>query len=103
MWRAPHPKSQERNPKQTPTKILTVRQPAAWFIFNGKPVENRSWATNYRGPVLIHAGARKPSLDDWEYFDNLALRQRRPIPPRELPYGAIIGVVDIMGCVTSHP
>lgn len=39
-------------------RALTVKQPAAWAIFHrGKDVENRPWATKYRGPLLIHAGA----------------------------------------------
>src|SRR5437762_1075377 len=34
-------------------------QPWAWLIVNGyKEIENRVWTTSYRGPVLIHAGAR---------------------------------------------
>ncbi|HHY88739.1 MAG TPA: ASCH domain-containing protein, partial [Chloroflexi bacterium] len=43
-------------------KALSVRQPWAWLIAQGyKTVENRTWATNYRGPLLIHAG-KKPDL-----------------------------------------
>jgi ASCH domain len=38
--------------------VLTVRQPWAWAIIHGgKDVENRSWRTKYRGPLLIHAGS----------------------------------------------
>lgn len=38
-------------------KCLSVRQPwAAWIVLGAKDVENRSWATKYRGPLLIHAG-----------------------------------------------
>jgi ASCH domain len=41
-------------------KALSVRQPWAWLIIAGhKDVENRSWTTTYRGPLLIHA-ARRP-------------------------------------------
>lgn len=37
-------------------KALSIRQPWAWLIVNGfKDIENRSWHTKYRGPVLIHA------------------------------------------------
>ena len=36
---------------------LTVQQPWAWAIAEGlKPIENRSWRTNYRGLIAIHAG-----------------------------------------------
>lgn len=41
-------------------KALTIRQPWAHAIFHlGKDVENRSWRTRYRGPLLIHAGAHR--------------------------------------------
>jgi hypothetical protein len=53
-------------------KTLSVRQPWAWLLVQGiKTVENRTWRTNYRGPLLIHAGGR---LDlDWrEEIDRLA-------------------------------
>jgi hypothetical protein len=36
---------------------LSIRQPWAWLIVQGhKPIENRTWPTTYRGPLLIHAG-----------------------------------------------
>jgi hypothetical protein len=41
-------------------KAISIRQPRAWLIVNGyKDVENRIWAANVRGRVLIHAGASK--------------------------------------------
>lgn len=37
-------------------KTLSVKEPWASLIFKfGKDVENRSWYTSYRGPLLIHA------------------------------------------------
>ena len=40
----------------TPCKILSVRQP--WAHLTGdKRIENRSWTTPYRGPLLIHRQA----------------------------------------------
>lgn len=41
-------------------RAITVQQPWAWAIFNGKGVENRTRniAGKYRGPLAIHAGAR---------------------------------------------
>jgi hypothetical protein len=49
-------------------RALTVRQPWAWAIFHGKPVENRSWATKYRGDLLIHA---RKQFDLAGYFNGL--------------------------------
>lgn len=43
-------------PVAEPPRILSVRQPWAFAIARGwKPIENRSWPTDYRGPLLIHA------------------------------------------------
>lgn len=37
-------------------RVLSVKQPWAWAIVSGlKHVENRSWATPYRGTIYIHA------------------------------------------------
>jgi hypothetical protein len=39
-------------------RALTIRQPWAAAIAHGdKRIENRTWPTQYRGPLLIHAGA----------------------------------------------
>ncbi len=38
-------------------KVLTIREPWATLIVEGyKKYEFRSWKTNYRGKILIHAG-----------------------------------------------
>ena len=38
-------------------KVLTVKEPWASLIAYGyKEYEFRSWKTNYRGKILIHAG-----------------------------------------------
>ena len=35
---------------------LSIRQPWAWLVAHGwKNIENRTWQTNYRGRLLIHA------------------------------------------------
>jgi len=47
-------------------KVLSVNQPYAWLLFypldRCKTVENRPWNTDYRGPLLIHAG-KVPNVD----------------------------------------
>lgn len=41
-------------------KTLTIRQPYVHAILSGlKQYETRSWKTNYRGKLLIHAGCAK--------------------------------------------
>ena len=38
-------------------KALTIKEPWATLIIDGyKKYEFRSWKTNYRGKILIHAG-----------------------------------------------
>lgn len=40
-------------------KALTIKQPWAWAILRaGKNVENRTWGTVYRGPLLIHSSLK---------------------------------------------
>ncbi|WP_213761748.1 ASCH domain-containing protein [Caballeronia sp. dw_19] len=82
-------------------KALSVRQPYAWLIVNGhKDIENRDWATNFRGRVLIHAGLTYPKRDhraDAEIYD----ARFGNYPERETMLGGIVGVATITGCVTA--
>lgn len=46
-------------------KAVTLWQPWASLVAIGaKTIETRSWATSYRGPLAIHAAARKPAVPD---------------------------------------
>ena len=50
-------------------KTLSIRNPWAYLIAYGvKDVENRSWKTDYRGELLIHASGKS---DDWPYHSDL--------------------------------
>jgi hypothetical protein len=74
-------------------KALTIWQPWASLIVEGsKDIENRSWSTDYRGPLLIHAGAHKPTKREREMFD---------LGPLQL--GGIVGVAQLVDCVRDHP
>jgi hypothetical protein len=83
-------------------KALSIRQPWAWLIVNGrKPVENRTWPTRWRGRLLIHA-AKTMTWDDYAAcvifvrgFSDLRL-------PRfhDLERGGIVGMATLDGCVT---
>lgn len=45
-------------------KVLTIREPFATLIMKKiKYIETRSWKTNYRGEIYIHAGVAKLSKD----------------------------------------
>lgn len=87
-------------------KAIAIKQPWAWLILNaGKDIENRSWRTNFRGEVLIHASA-KSTYDDW--LDGIeALRYCRPDLLVDFPShnmfqtGGIVGSITIEDCVNN--
>lgn len=72
-------------------KVLTIREPWASLIINGyKKYEFRSWKTNYRGKILIHAGLsleKEYDIKFKEYNLNYTL-------------GAIIGEANLVDCIS---
>jgi len=89
-------------------KALSVKQPWAWAIFNGKPVENRDWRypPKYRGPLLIHASK---TFDQEGYswivrnHKALGIDDVDQIPMMHtFPCGGIVGQVDIVDVVNHH-
>jgi hypothetical protein len=79
-------------------KTLTIRQPYASLIIRGiKDIENRTWSTSYRGPLLIHAGLAKPSKDDLQ-----SVEEHCKVDLHDLQYGGIIGQVELVDCVEKH-
>ncbi|WP_312903576.1 ASCH domain-containing protein [Stutzerimonas nitrititolerans] len=83
-------------------KALSIRQPWAWLIVNGyKDIENRSWATRYRGPVLIHA-AKGMTRAEYEDGQELARHLGITLPAfNELERGGIVGQAEITDCVSD--
>jgi hypothetical protein len=83
-------------------KCLSIHQPWAWAILHaGKAVENRTWPTSHRGPLLIHASKSRASYDAQ---DAVAWRQRYGVelPPWDsLTIGALVGVVELAACVQA--
>lgn len=92
-------------------KALSVRQPWAWLIVSGcKDIENRSWVTSFRGRIAIHASKK---FSTWEWVRATMLirfcRIEGPmelfsggLPKKdELDFGAIVGTVEVVDCVTS--
>lgn len=94
-------------------KYLTLTQPYATLITLGvKRIETRSWATNYRGPLGIHAAAGlgpvggKQGLTSlcertpfYEALSAHGFRYGARIATSKLPLGAILGQVDLVDCV----
>lgn len=91
-------------------KGLTLTQPYATLVAIGaKQIETRSWATSYRGPIAIHAGAglglvggvaglwdlchADPFRGVLDHFGWLA------DPAYWLPRGAIVAVAELVDCL----
>lgn len=67
-------------------KTITVCQPHAHLIVVGdKRVENRTWPTKHRGPLLIHAGKSRKYLNGED--------------DAEMVFGAIIACARLVDCV----
>lgn len=95
-----------------PDIAISIMQPWAWLIVHGhKSVENRSWATKFRGRVAIHAG----KTVDRDAMADVG-RGQHPVTGEDtlhglLPFvpllrmlrgddrGGIVGVADIVDCV----
>lgn len=71
---------------------LTVRQPWADLIMAGaKDVENRTWSTEHRGHLLIHAGL---VIDlDAHRKHGRTLKRRSA---EDYPTGVLLGVVELL-------
>ncbi|MCM1139149.1 MAG: ASCH domain-containing protein [Muribaculum sp.] len=90
-------------------KCLSIQQPWAQYIAAGiKDVENRSWGLKtFPQRVLIHTGKKKQI----ENYEDIPLVWALPIENAEhlgivpliddMPTGAIIGMVDIVGCTMN--
>lgn len=104
-------------------RTLSIRQPWCWLITRPdlttpearaaalaadriKPVENRDWATGYRGDFLIHAGASIVQRDYREVQAYLRAELGIEVPDftdlAQVPRGGICGVSTLTDCVTDH-
>ncbi|MBG0512912.1 ASCH domain-containing protein [Elizabethkingia meningoseptica] len=89
-------------------KALSIKQPFASLITLGiKPIENRTWRTNFRGRIYVHASMNLPK-DHWGLLSPEQYKQAMDSfidgkLREELHLGAIIGEVDIVDCVINHP
>lgn len=80
-------------------RALSITQPWAECILSeGKNVENRSWSTNMRGYIAIHAS----SSFDKKRFKSCADTYGIDIDPYELEYGSIVGFAKLVDVVTEE-
>lgn len=88
-------------------KAISIRQPWAHLIlYAGKDVENRTWPTSYRGPILIHAAKTDDSDAAHTALKSDALFSVRDVALAAMlrvavERGGIIGRATIVDCVRS--
>lgn len=88
-------------------KAITVLQPWATLLVTGKKhIETRSWKTNYRGEILIHAGKKDPLFGFCMMTDDTKKRVLRVLGLPEIfnrfqkfPTGEILGKAILADCV----
>lgn len=79
-------------------KVISIKQPWAWLIVNRyKPLENRTWNTNYRGELGIQASL---GFDKEGYEFVHSLFQHIAMPsPHEFQRGGIVGMANLLHCI----
>jgi hypothetical protein len=79
-------------------KALSLWQPWAVYIAAGmKRFETRSWPTDYRGPLAIHAAKRPMAEEDHELLGEYPLPE--PFRSRPLVFGAVVAVCQLVDVV----
>lgn len=96
-------------------KAITILQPWASLIACGaKQYETRSWKTNYRGPIAIHAGLKEPHYNYYPQPQMTAIVMAETLIKSgvfnlktnracdifcSLPRGVIVAVADLVDCM----
>lgn len=90
-------------------KVLTVWQPFASLLVAGiKENETRSWPTEYRGELLIHA-AKKPVKEVMKLMSQEAIKEATRLLREagvaekldDLPTGCIVGFANLVDVVKT--
>lgn len=82
-------------------KVISLYQPYATLMAMGlKTNETRSWDTNYRGQLAIHATANMPKwCKDLVQKEEAFVRNLKGI---YLPLGCIVGHVEVVGTMKTE-
>ncbi len=100
---------------------ISIRQPWAWLIVRPdlsdheerriasehghiKDIENRSWPTTKRGPILIHAAKAYSRREHSSMSEHLATKMGIELPSYEtMQRGGIVGRATLTDSVREHP
>lgn len=76
-------------------KVISIKEPFATLITNGmKKIETRSWKTNYRGEIFIHASGKKLAK---EFLTNDFVVDL--IKDMDMNFGNIICRCNLVDCI----
>ena len=76
-------------------KVLSIIEPWASLIKEKvKYIETRSWKTNYRGKIYIHASSKKVLKND-SHINNLI----ELLKEKDFEYGYIIAEATLVDCI----
>jgi activating signal cointegrator 1 len=91
-------------------KAISLHQPWATLITMGlKKYETRSWATSYRGPLLICAAKKISTYQQLTYYYFLTKYQQiltdtdNYVDWDDLPFGCAIALVNLTDCIRMTP
>ena len=85
-------------------RALSLTEPWASLVVTGeKKVETRSWKTAHRGLIAIHAAKGFPAyakeVIGVSFFK--ILEKHGIFSPKDFTFGAIVGVAEIVACLTT--
>lgn len=91
----PPPAPEPLDLKAESMRALSIRQPFVESILRGtKNIEYRSWQVKEPGPLLVHASNTRAEP---EAFADAGIDS-----PDALPYGMLVGVVDVVACLQDE-
>lgn len=77
-------------------KVLSVKEPYASLIKEKvKKIETRSWKTNYRGEIYLHASKKPLAKKEIETL----VEQLSFLKNTDFPYGYIIAKATLVDCI----
>ncbi len=76
-------------------KVLSIKEPWASLVKEKvKLIETRSWKTNYRGVLYIHASKKELTKKDFKQFE----KQLKLLLDNNFKYGHIIAKCELVDC-----
>jgi hypothetical protein len=83
-------------------RVLSMHPPWAWAMFHaGKNIDSRSWSTSYRGPLVIHASAKRYAGEKLAEARRL-IAERMGVSVEHIPDtfapSELVGIADLVDC-----